>query len=53
VTKFSELVAQKAAGKITVRNYAASELEAEVPSISSAQGGVLEMSDWGWVPHFC
>jgi TRAP-type transport system periplasmic protein len=44
VTKFSEIVAQKTAGKITVRGYAAGVLGAEVPSISSAQGGVLEIA---------
>jgi TRAP-type transport system periplasmic protein len=44
VTKFSEIVAQKTAGKITVRGYAAGVLGAEVPSISAAQGGVLEMA---------
>jgi TRAP-type C4-dicarboxylate transport system substrate-binding protein len=43
VTKFSELVAQKTAGKITVRAYAVGVLGAEAPSISSAQGGC-----WKW-----
>jgi TRAP-type transport system periplasmic protein len=44
VTKFSEIVAQKTGGKISVRGYAAGVLGAEVPSISSAQGGVLEIA---------
>ena len=44
VNKFADIVAKKADGKITVRGYPAGQLGAEVPSISSAQGGVLEMA---------
>ena len=44
VRKFAEIVAQKSAGKLSVRGYPAGQLGAEVPSISSAQGGVLEMA---------
>jgi TRAP-type transport system periplasmic protein len=44
VSKFAELVSQKTEGKITVRGYPNGQLGAEVPSISSAQGGVLEMT---------
>lgn len=44
VAKFTDLVAQKSAGKIKVRGYSDGQLGAEVQSISSAQGGVLEMS---------
>jgi tripartite ATP-independent transporter DctP family solute receptor len=44
VDKFAEIVGQKTAGKFTVRGYPAGQLGAEVPSISSAQGGVLEMT---------
>ena len=44
VKKFAEIVDQKSEGKITVRGYAEGQLGAEVPSISSAQGGVLEMA---------
>jgi TRAP-type transport system periplasmic protein len=44
VKKFAEIVDQKSEGKITVRGYAEGQLGAEVPSISSAQGGILEMA---------
>ena len=44
VAKFGDLVAQKSEGKIKVRGYSDGQLGAEVQSISSAQGGVLEMS---------
>ena len=44
VAKFADLVAQKSEGKIKVRGYSDGQLGAEVQSISSAQGGVLEMS---------
>lgn len=44
VSKFAEIVGQKTAGNISVRGYPAGQLGAEVPSISSAQGGVLEMT---------
>ena len=44
MVKFANLVAQKSEGKIKVRGYSDGQLGAEVQSISSAQGGVLEMS---------
>jgi TRAP-type transport system periplasmic protein len=44
VAKFADLVTQKSEGKIKVRGYSDGQLGAEVQSISSAQGGVLEMS---------
>lgn len=44
VTKFAELAAAKSGGKIKVRGYSDGQLGAEVQSISSAQGGVLEMT---------
>ncbi len=44
VARFADLVAQKSEGKIKVRGYSDGQLGAEVQSISSAQGGVLEMS---------
>jgi tripartite ATP-independent transporter DctP family solute receptor len=44
VSKFAEIVGQKTDGQITVRGYPNGQLGAEVPSISSAQGGVLEMA---------
>lgn len=44
VAKFADLVAHKSEGKIKVRGYSDGQLGAEVQSISSAQGGVLEMS---------
>lgn len=44
MAKFAEIVDQKSAGKIAVRGYSDGVLVAEVPSISSAQGGVLEMA---------
>jgi tripartite ATP-independent transporter DctP family solute receptor len=44
VSKFAEIVARKTDGKFTVRGYPNGQLGAEVPSLSSAQGGVLEMT---------
>jgi TRAP-type C4-dicarboxylate transport system substrate-binding protein len=44
MTKFPELVTRKTDGEITVRGYPAGQLWAEVLSISSAQGGALEMA---------
>jgi len=44
VAKFAELAAQKSGGKIKVKGYSDGQLGAEVQSISSTQGGVLEMS---------
>lgn len=46
VAKFTEIAAQKSGGeiKVKVKGYADGQLGAEVQSISSAQGGVLEMS---------
>jgi TRAP-type transport system periplasmic protein len=44
VIKFGELVSQKSSGKIKVRGYPDGQLGAEVASISSAQGGILEMA---------
>jgi TRAP-type C4-dicarboxylate transport system substrate-binding protein len=44
VSKFAEIVGRKTDGRISVRGYPAGQLGAEVPSISSAQGGVLEMA---------
>lgn len=44
VAKFADLVAQKSESKIKVRGYSDGQLGVEVQSISSAQGGVLEMS---------
>ena len=44
VNKFTELVAQKSGGQMKAKGYAAGQLGAEVPSIASAQGGVIEMT---------
>jgi tripartite ATP-independent transporter DctP family solute receptor len=44
VTKFSEIVGQKTGGRISVKGFSDGVLGAEVPSISSAQGGVLEIA---------
>lgn len=44
VIKFGELASQKSGGKIKVRGYPDGQLGAELASISSAQGGVLEMA---------
>lgn len=44
VEKFAELLAQKTGGKMKLRGYPDGQLGAELASISSAQGGVLEMA---------
>jgi tripartite ATP-independent transporter DctP family solute receptor len=44
VAKFTELAAAKSQGKLKVRGYPDGQLGAEVQSISSAKGGVLEMA---------
>lgn len=44
IDKFAELVAQKTGGKMKMRGYPDGQLGAELQSISSAQGGVLEMT---------
>lgn len=42
--RFAELLAQKTGGKMKMRSYPDGQLGAELQSISSAQGGVLEMA---------
>jgi TRAP-type transport system periplasmic protein len=44
IDKFGEIVAQKTGGKIKVRGYPDGQLGAELQSISSLQGGVIEMA---------
>lgn len=44
VEKFAELLAQKTGGRMKMRGYPDGQLGAELQSISSAQGGVLEMA---------
>lgn len=44
IDKYAELVAQKTGGKMKMRGYPDGQLGAELQSISSAQGGVLEMT---------
>src|ERR1700752_5459182 len=44
IAKFSDLVAAKTEGKMKVRGYPDGQLGAEVQSLSSAKGGVLEMA---------
>lgn len=44
VDKFAELLAQKTGGRMKMRGYPDGQLGAELQSISSAQGGVLEMA---------
>ncbi|WP_137893758.1 TRAP transporter substrate-binding protein [Ramlibacter sp. 2FC] len=44
IDKFAEIVAQKTGGKMKMRGYPDGQLGAELQSISSAQGGVLEMT---------
>lgn len=44
VAKFAELMSQKTGGKAKVRGYADGQLGAEVQSLSSAKGGVIEMT---------
>ena len=44
VEKLAELAARKSEGKMKIRGYSDGQLGAEVASISSAQGGVIEMT---------
>ena len=44
VEKFAEIAAKKSDGKLKVKGYSDGQLGAEVASISSTQGGVIEMS---------
>ena len=44
VNKFVELLAQKSGGQMKAKGFAQGQLGAEVPSLSSAQGGVIEMA---------
>ena len=44
VNKFAELIGQKSGGLLSAKGFANGQLGAEVPSIASAQGGVLEMT---------
>lgn len=44
IEKFAEIVAQKTGGRMKMRGYPDGQLGAELQSISSAQGGVLEMT---------
>ena len=44
VARFAELLAKKAPGKFKVTGYSDGRLGAEVPSISAAQGGTLEVA---------
>ncbi|MDS1139458.1 TRAP transporter substrate-binding protein [Pusillimonas sp. SM2304] len=44
VTKFVELVDQKSDGKIKVTGYADAQLGNEIQSMSSAQGGIIELA---------
>lgn len=44
IEKFAEILAQKSGGRIKMRGYPDGQLGAELQSISSAQGGVLEMT---------
>jgi TRAP-type transport system periplasmic protein len=44
VARFAELVASKTQGKLAVKGFADGKLGAELVSISSAQGGVLEVA---------
>jgi TRAP-type transport system periplasmic protein len=44
VARFGELVAAKTQGKLKVQGYSDGRLGAELPSITAAQGGVLEVA---------
>ena len=44
VNKFAELVAAKSNGLMKAKGFAGGQLGAEVPSLASAQGGVIEMT---------
>ncbi|MBB6310001.1 TRAP transporter substrate-binding protein [Xanthobacter tagetidis] len=43
VKKFGEIVEAKTGGRIRVRGFPSGQIGAEVPSISAAQGGILEV----------
>ncbi len=44
VTKFAELVEEKTGGAVTVRQFPQAQIGNEIQSISSAQGGIVEMA---------
>lgn len=44
VKKFGEIVEAKTGGRIKVRGFPSGQIGAEVPSISAAQGGILEVA---------
>lgn len=44
VKKFGEIVEAKTGGRIRVRGFPSGQIGAEVPSISAAQGGILEVA---------
>jgi tripartite ATP-independent transporter DctP family solute receptor len=44
VSKFAELVEQKTGGAVTVRQFPQAQIGNEIQSISSAQGGIVEMA---------
>lgn len=44
VNRFAELLAQKSGGQMKARGYANGQLGAEVASVASTQGGVIEMA---------
>ena len=44
VTRFAEIVGEKSDGKMKVTGYSDAQLGAEIQTMSSAQGGVLEMT---------
>jgi len=44
VTRFAEIVSEKSGGKIKVTGYSDAQLGAEIQTMSSARGGVLEMT---------
>lgn len=44
VNRFAEIVGNRSGGALSVKHFANGALGAEVPSISSAQGGVLEIA---------
>lgn len=44
VKKFGEVVEAKTGGRIRVRGFPSGQIGAEVPSISAAQGGILEVA---------
>ncbi|MBN8242215.1 TRAP transporter substrate-binding protein DctP [Nitratireductor aquimarinus] len=44
VTKFAELVEEKTDGAVTVRQFPQAQIGNEIQSISSAQGGIVEMA---------